>query len=129
MSQAVHFRLLPQTSCVANPGHESVGSSSSSLSKLAHRMIAFTKQAGKKGPHRGVRVWGLRSRGFRTCARRSVVTNVAVPDQMRGTAPYERIKECLVYPSLDPSGRTKGIIHFLGGAFIGAAPAVIYRYK
>lgn len=56
------------------------------------------------------------------------MTNVAAPDQMRGgpssSPPYERIRECLVYPS---SGRTKGIIHFLGGAFIGAAPDVIYN--
>lgn len=57
------------------------------------------------------------------------MTNVAAPEQMRGTAPYERVRECLVYPSLASNGRTKGIIHFLGGAFIGAAPDVIYRYE
>jgi len=86
------------------------------------------QQAGKRGD---LRVRGLKTKEC-TRSRRSVVTNVAAPDQMRGTTsapPYERISECLVYPSLDPSGRTKGLIHFLGGAFIGAAPDVIYKYQ
>lgn len=62
-------------------------------------------------------------------ARRSVVTCSAASDRMRGTASFERVCDCLVYPSLDQNGRTKGVIHFIGGAFIGAAPDVIYRFK
>ncbi|KAG0568825.1 hypothetical protein M758_6G044300 [Ceratodon purpureus] len=126
MSQAVNFRVLPQTSCVASVGHECVGGASSSLNKFAHRTRGFAKLPVKRGVPRGVRVRGLRNREFRSCGRRSVVRNVAAPEQMRGTAPYERVKECLVYPSLDSTGRTKGIIHFIGGAFIGAAPDVVY---
>jgi len=123
MSHVVGFRLLPQTSSRT----VTLGQERSPI-ELAHRNCVVTKQqAGKRGAFR------VRGLGFRECvrSRRSVVTNVAAPDQMRGTTstpPYERIRECLVYPSLDPSGRTKGLIHFLGGAFIGAAPDVIYKY-
>ncbi|CAM6007695.1 unnamed protein product [Sphagnum balticum] len=39
--------------------------------------------------------------------------------------PYQRVGDCLVYPS---KGKPKGLIHFLGGAFIGAAPDVTYSF-
>ena len=40
---------------------------------------------------------------------------------------YKRVGSCLVIPP--PKGRKpKGIIKFLGGAFIGAVPEVSYRF-
>ncbi|KAL2611633.1 hypothetical protein R1flu_023325 [Riccia fluitans] len=41
---------------------------------------------------------------------------------------YERIGDCLVFPPLPKFREPKGIIKFLGGAFIGASPDVTYGY-
>ncbi|KAL3682966.1 hypothetical protein R1sor_000988 [Riccia sorocarpa] len=41
---------------------------------------------------------------------------------------YERIGDCLVFPPLPKYREPKGIIKFLGGAFIGASPDVTYGY-
>ncbi|KAG6549348.1 hypothetical protein Mapa_009065 [Marchantia paleacea] len=45
-----------------------------------------------------------------------------------GVKNYERIGECLVYAAFPNNKKPKGIIQFLGGAFIGASPDITYRY-
>ncbi|XP_024382279.1 uncharacterized protein [Physcomitrium patens] len=129
MSQAACFRTLPQASCAANFGHESLSRvgdvSSSSVNKFLPGLCIYPKRPARRTPHSGLRLRTL-SRNFMVRARRSVVTCSAASDRMRGTASFERVCDCLVYPSLDQNGRTKGVIHFIGGAFIGAAPDVIY---
>ena len=42
---------------------------------------------------------------------------------------YTRVSESLVFPSVHrPRTPPRGIIHFIGGAFIGAVPEATYRY-
>jgi hypothetical protein len=41
---------------------------------------------------------------------------------------YQRISDCLVFPSAQRSSYPpRAIIHFIGGAFIGAVPEATYR--
>lgn len=52
-------------------------------------------------------------------------SNAATSDSR--TKIYRRLGSCLVIPP--PNGRKpRGIIKFLGGAFIGAVPEVTYRF-
>ena len=42
---------------------------------------------------------------------------------------YTRVSESLVFPSVHrPRTPPRGIVHFIGGAFIGAVPEATYRY-
>jgi hypothetical protein len=61
----------------------------------------------------------LKARSISEAAATESVQRIVAPP------PYQRVGDCLVYPS---KGKPKGLIHFLGGAFIGAAPDVTYRY-
>ena len=128
MSQVVHFQLLPRSTC----GHERRRQGTLPTQRAANYSTppscAFKLQ--QKSLCIGER---LGSTGFRRVSedrkqRRLVVVNVAASERIAGGASYERVCDCLVYPSSEKSGRTKGLVHFLGGAFIGAAPDVIYRY-
>jgi len=64
-------------------------------------------------------IHSLKARSISEAAATESVQRIGAPP------PYQRVGECLVYPS---KGKPKGLIHFLGGAFIGAAPDVTYRY-
>ena len=127
MSQVVHFQLLPRSTC----GHErrrqgtlpTRAANYSTPPSCAFKLQQNTLCIGER----------LGLSGFRRVSedrkqRRLVVVNVAASERIAGGASYERVCDCLVYPSSEKSGRTKGLVHFLGGAFIGAAPDVIYRY-
>lgn len=64
-------------------------------------------------------IHSLKARSISEAAATESVQRIGAPP------PYQRVGDCLVYPS---KGKPKGLIHFLGGAFIGAAPDVTYRY-
>jgi acetyl esterase/lipase len=64
-------------------------------------------------------IHSLKARSISEAAATESVQRIGAPP------PYQRVGECLVYPS---KGKPKGLIHFLGGAFIGAAPDVTYSF-
>lgn len=134
MAQAVCLPILSQSTCITESAHVS----SNKVSACAHSSEASlfypATIAVSKGPVKdtlfgqqvGLKWSRPKQRIQKSYGRTIVITNVAASERVFRTAPYERIGDCLVYPSLK-SGKTKGIIHFLGGAFIGAAPEAIYR--
>ncbi|CAK9215617.1 unnamed protein product [Sphagnum troendelagicum] len=64
-------------------------------------------------------IHSLKARSISEAAATESVQRIGAPP------PYQRVGDCLVYPS---KGKPKGLIHFLGGAFIGAAPDVTYSF-
>ncbi|CAM6093459.1 unnamed protein product [Calypogeia fissa] len=64
------------------------------------------------------------SLGFATTAAAYAAPGAAAPLQGR----YQRVGECLVFPSFPRSREPKAIIKFLGGAFIGASPDLVYSH-
>lgn len=125
MSQVVHFQLLPRSTCVQERRREGTLPTPAANYITPPSCVAFKQKSlciGERLGSTGIR----RVSGDRK--RRLVIVNVAASERIAGGASYERVCDCLVYPSSEKSGRTKGLVHFLGGAFIGAAPDVIYRY-
>ena len=124
MSQVVHFQLLPRSTCVQERRRQGT-LPTRTANYITPPSCAFKQKSLCIGERLG-------STGFRRVSedrkRRLVIVNVAASERIAGGASYERVCDCLVYPSSEKSGRTKGLVHFLGGAFIGAAPDVIYRY-
>ena len=126
MSQVVHFQLLPRSTCVQERRREgTLPTPAANYITPPSCVVTFKQKSlciGERLGSTGIR----RVSGDRK--RRLVIVNVAASERIAGGASYERVCDCLVYPSSEKSGRTKGLVHFLGGAFIGAAPDVIYRY-